>query len=690
MVRLASAGGAVGLALAVSLSASAPTFKSMDTFKRMDEPEGVHAGGRARAKLMPGAHAPIVVRASAASRRASRLRGEGSLTYTAQGPSTIALARVPRTATAASLAEANQRFVRGSKRIESRFNSQDVARAQAWARTAKPGRGLQELPSIGEDDGHGFFHKLKRRGPQLKKSWDAIDAGDCCENTGFAATVPPDPDIAVGKHHVIAVVNTSFEVYDKRGNSLTGPIQFSTFFDPTQGGTDPDAEGEPTPGCTAYADFFGDGNQFGAVFDPDVVYDEEHDRFVIGIDGNATDYCVAATVTGDPTGEWNRYGFETDVNGAFFDFPHIGVGLDAIYMGSNNFLPAPPFFEGRVYAMDKAAMYVGDPLTVVTRDVKPDDGLPNLRLDGTPQPAQLHGYKQRTYPKHGPHYIMTEYFDGKVHSVYAWMDPFGQDDFDLVGDVDLAAASGVPCESFSCFPVSWPQADSDQILQGNDYRGQETKYRNGQLWTAQTISCNPGDGTVNCIRWAEINPKRVVPGELDLTTFVLTARTRGVGQAGVFASDGDHRTFPSLAVNHCDDMAIGYTVGGASIYPSIYVTGRKDDDKRGRVRREVLLKEGDVPYTSFQDNQPEDPDTTPGVRDPQRWGDYTGMTIDPDGKTFWYLGEYSRDNSVANPFAGWGTYVGKFEFECRTHRKKHKGRDDDDDHDHDDRRRRGD
>jgi len=677
----------VALALAVSFSASVPASKSMNVMNRSVEPETEHAEGPRGGKLLPGAHAPIVLQASA-FRRASSLRAEGPLTYRAQGPSTIALANVPRTATARSLAEANRIYVRGSERIESRFSSQDVERAQAWARHAKRGRGLQELPAIGEDHGHGYFHKLWRRGPRLKKRWDAIDAGDCCENTGFSATVPPDPDIAVGKHHVIAVVNTSFEVYDKRGNSLTGPIQFSTFFDPTQGGTNPDAEGEPTPGCTAYADVFEDGRQFGAVFDPDVVYDEEHDRFVIGIDGNTTDYCVAATVTGDPTGEWNRYGFETDVNGAFFDFPHMGVGLDAIYMGSNNFLPVAPGFEGRVYAMDKFAMYVGDTLEVVTREVKPDDGQPNLRLDGTPQPAQLHGYKQGTWPKHGPHYIMTEYFDGKVHSVYAWMDPFGRNDFDLVGDVDLAAASGVPCEDFSCFPVSWPQADSTDVLQGNDFRGQETEYRNGRLWTTQTISCNPGDGTVNCVRWAEINPRRVVPGDLDLTTFVLSARTRGVRQAGVFSSDGDYREFPSLAVNHCNDMAIGYSVGNTSIYPSIYVTGRKKEDRRGRVRRERLLKAGDVPYTSFQDGTPE------------RWGDYTGMTIDPNGKSFWYLGEYSRDNSAVNPLAGWGTYVGKFEFHCRVPRKHgdhHDGHDDDDHHDghddddhHDGHHRRGD
>jgi hypothetical protein len=472
-------------------------------------------------------------------------------------------------------------------------------------------------------------------GPTLVDSWDAIDAGDCCEGVGYAATVPPDPDIAVGRSHVIAVVNTSFEIYDKQGNVLVPAVQFSTFFD-------------GTPGCTTF-----DGG-FGATFDPDVVYDEIANRYVIGIDGNGTDYCIAATRTGDPTGTWFRYGFPTNVNGAFFDFPHMGVGEQAVFVGSNQFggtLLAG--FEGRVFAADKAALYAGRALRVASREVKPD-GQPTFRLDGTPQPAQFQP-RLRGRAKPGPHYIMTEYFDGKSHSVYAWTDPFGANTFDLVGDVDLADASGVPCPSFSCFPVEWPQSGSVQILAGNDYRGQETKYRNGFLWTAQTISCNPGAGTVNCIRWAQIDPKRVVPGDLDLMSGALTSSTLGVKQAGVYGADGEFRTFPSLAADKCDNMAIGYSVGGASMFPSILVSGRRRGDAPGTLRPEVQLKAGEVPYTSFQDN---------GNGDPERWGDYSGMAIDPDGRTFWYIGEYSRDNSTANPLAGWGTYIGAFRLGC--------------------------
>jgi hypothetical protein len=587
------------------------------------------------ARLRPAIRAPQAIQKSAFGKQGG-FKAKGTAKYQARGPSAIRLADVPR---AQALDRADELPVRGGNRIESKFTDEQVAKAQNAARNQAASTAVQNV------DGSQVPVGKK---PKLLSSFDAIDAGDCCTGTGFAATVPPDPDMAAGPDHLIVVVNTAFEVYDTDGDSLTGPIQFATFFDPTRGGTDPGA-GTPTPGCTAFAFQF--GAQRSAVFDPDVVYDEVHDRFVIGIDGNGDSYCVAATTTGDPTGAWNRYGFPTNMNGAFFDFPHMGVGVDAIFMGSNQFGGALPFgFEGRVFAMDKFDMYAGAPLDVSTRELAAPgmEGGSNIKLDGTPQPMQLHG----AFPPSGSkHYIMGEFFDGKSHAVYSWADPFGADDFEFEGDVDLAAASGVPCENFSCFPIPWPQKGSVEILEANDYRGQETKWRNGLLWTTQTVSCNPKKGTRDCIRWAQIDPTEVVPGALAPGGFPLVSSTNGVIQAGVFGSSNDYRTFPSIAVNRCEDMAVGYSLGSEKEYPSLFVAGRSASDPLGVIGGERRLLKGKTFYTSFQDN---------GGEFPERWGDYSGMTIAPDGKTFWYVGEYARPNTP-NPFANWGTFVGSFE-----------------------------
>jgi hypothetical protein len=254
----------------------------------------------------------------------SDINGPGPHKYTAVGPSPINIANVSR---AAAQSSATTDYVIGGLRVDSKFSDEQIAAAVAAANAQPMSAAVQNID--GSQKPVGFK-------PKGGVEFNAIDAVDCCNDIPFSATVPPDIDMAAGPNHLIAVVNVAFEIYDKQGNSLTGgPIGFASFF-------------AGTPGCSA-----------ASTFDPDVVYDPVADRFVIGVDGGGTDFCVAATQTGDPTGAWNRYGFPTNVNGAFFDFPHMGVGQEAIFMGSNQFGGFLPYgFEGRVFAMDKVAMYI--------------------------------------------------------------------------------------------------------------------------------------------------------------------------------------------------------------------------------------------------------------------------------------------------------------------------------------------
>ena len=378
-----------------------------------------------------------------------RLPAAQSLTYEAAGPFPIELATVPP----GVFDPHNKRDqpYRGGGRADTMVSEEEMDRQRAAAMNLRPEKNLKPV------------------GPMLNKavtagvSFEAIDYTECCGGGGSA---PPDPELAVGPNHIIAVTNVAFEIYDKSGNVLVPATTFSSFF-------------AGTSGCSNTG-----------VFDPNARYDESADRFVIGIDGNGTDYCVAATTGSDPTGSWNRYGFATDIGGNFFDFPHIGVGLDAIYMGSNQFGQVS-FAEARVFAIDKAALYAGSPsLAVVTQ---------STGNDGTPQPAHLTGFNAGTWPSSGPHYIMTEVFDGANHTVWSWDDPFGANVLTRLGNVDLEASTGVTAgQTIDC-----PQLGSSANLQGNDFRGHSTTWRNGHLWMSNAIGCNPGSGTVNCVRWAQ-------------------------------------------------------------------------------------------------------------------------------------------------------------------------------------------
>ena len=427
--------------------------------------------------------------------------------------------------------------------------------------------------------------------PDFELGFDSLDVADCC---GGGAITPPDPHLAAGPNHLVATVNSSFEIYDKSGSTLSGALLYSAF-----------VSGLGT-GCES------------SPFDPNALYDEESDRFILAWDGAGTHYCVALSQTANPVGAWWVYAIPAQPRGGeFFDYPHLGVGDTHIVAGSNQFGGSvPDGFEGRVWAFDKATAYAGSPLSVFTA---------STGSEGTPQPLHLHGKLQGTWPSHGStNFFLTDSYDGCTFSVWKWTLPAAPA---IADTFDLCVVTGVT----GGFPVSVPQSGTANLIEGNDWRMRGFEYRNGSGWFADTISCNPGGGVVNCVRWAQLN---LVPSTPTLT------------QAGVYASSGVHRIFPDLAVDTLNNMAIGYSVGSSSTFPSIYYTGRESGEPIGTLQAETLLKAGEVAHASFDGS-------------PFRWGDYSAMTIDPNGVTFWYIGEYSKSIvSISN----WGNWIGRFSY----------------------------
>ncbi|MFW6069274.1 MAG: hypothetical protein ACOC9E_06805 [Chloroflexota bacterium] len=420
----------------------------------------------------------------------------------------------------------------------------------------------------------------------------AFDAISFTQSGGY---VPPDPELAVGRQHIVAVANVSVAIYDKRGATLFGPTLATNLFS--------------QPICRS------------RLYDPNVVYDEEADRWIVAFDKGAVTvdggYCLLASQSGDPTGNWYEYFFPFNDGSAWMDFPHAGAGDTHIYMGANMFDyngPSYGFVEGRIFAFDKADLYAGAGVAAIER------GLGSSA--STPQPIHLHGYQNGTWPNHGnSHYFLTDPFNGDTYPLRRW-NPVNNS-LTLVGTVTLGPSNQV---------VNVPQ-NGTRSLRANDWRPLDFEYRNGYGWTTMTVSCNPGSGAVNCIRWAQIN---------------LNNGALGPAGTGTYGSNGQYRFFPDLAANYCDDMAIGYTRSSSNSFPSIWVTGRQSSAPGGIVQPELQLKAGEIAYTDFS-NAPV-----------LRWGDYTGMTIDPFGKTFWYFGQYSKNTGTS---AGrWGTYVGSFQF----------------------------
>lgn len=425
--------------------------------------------------------------------------------------------------------------------------------------------------------------------PTLDVSFDSIDFTD---SGGF---IPPDPEMAAGANHLVVAVNVAVAIYDKSGTLVFGPTVATNLF--TQ-----------TP-CTTN------------LFDPNIIYDEEAQRWFLAYDqgGFTIDggYCVLVSQTSDPTGSWNEYFFQTHDNTGWMDYPHAGVGDNYIVMGGNFFSQAGSFLNARIYAFDKTDLYAGDPVTMVERSL----GFSAF----TPQPLNLHGFEQGTWPNYGDtHYLLAQSTSNGFNSILYQWNP-ATDIISTVGTVSYGGGA-------TGFPLDVLQSGGFTV-DGGSSRPQDFEYRNGYGWTSIIVACNPGTGAVNCVRWAQID---------------LTDASFGSANNGVYGSNGDYRFHADLAVNRCDDMAIGYSKSNSSSFISTWVTGRESTDTAGTLQAEMELKAGEIAYTDFTGN-------TSGLR----WGDYTGMTIDPDGETFWYLGQYSKDTGT---HTRWGNYVASFSY----------------------------
>ncbi len=153
------------------------------------------------------------------------------------------------------------------------------------------------------------------------------------------AVYPPDTDGDVGPNHYVQMVNLSFQIFNKSGTSLLGPLNNNALWTGFGGDCETQNDGDPI-----------------------VQYDQYSDRWLMtqfAVGGATYLECLAVSTTPDPTGSWYRYAFSyTD----FPDYPKFGVWPDGYYVSYNMF-DNLGFAGTKVCAMDRAAMLAGNPAT---------------------------------------------------------------------------------------------------------------------------------------------------------------------------------------------------------------------------------------------------------------------------------------------------------------------------------------
>jgi uncharacterized repeat protein (TIGR01451 family) len=462
---------------------------------------------------------------------------------------------------------------------------------------------------------------------------------------GISGGNPPDTNGVAGSNDYIQTINVSFEIWDKTGAHLAGPTAFTTLF----------ASGTPT----------GTPCDNGFTSDPVVLYDPQADRFILTILAFAGFEpppaaprtpippfyeCIAVSKTSDPVGGgWYKYALlahPTDLN----DFPKLGVWPDAYYMSANMNGCCGGGTYVRVWAMDKSSILGGGALNEQHFDVQSgyNSLLPSNMSGGTPPPASEPNV-----------FAAIDYNDNNV--IYLWNFHV---DWAVPANSTFGVGAGhtpdntVTVAPYTHLTAAIPQpGTTDHFLDPlGDRLNYPAQYRNvggvESLWLNHPVDTG---GNVSGIRWYEVHDPSGSP----------TLYQQGTWDNG---GDGVNRWMGAIAADRFGNMAVGYNVSdSSSVSPGIRYAGRLASDAFGTLGQgEATLIAGAGNLLNCTVDSQCTGDGTPascctgvgtgtcGSTCTGRWGDYSGMSVDPvDECTFWFTGEYVTGG-------GNRTQIGKF------------------------------
>lgn len=359
--------------------------------------------------------------------------------------------------------------------------------------------------------------------------------------------LPPDSAAAAGPNHLLFVINSVIEIYNKSGTliSNTGLFQFFTSI--------------PTAN--------------GCCFDPRATYDPNHGRFIViaaGVESSTVSHIfIGVSQTSDPTGTWNKFDFKlnpTTPEGspASVDFPGMGVSNSFLFLTAN--LP-PSALQGTestsVWVLQLAGLLAGNSTLNVTtfNNVK----LPNGNRAFTIQPAIMYGDP-------GVGYLASTDGNPQVggSAIHLYTVPETGTPTLTAVDIPVAAyhvATGAP----------QPNSTTSLVVAG-DILTSPPVWRNGSLWIAQQVA--DSTGTLPNVRWYEVLPST--------NTVRQTGTVTGAGAAFL----------PSITVTASGATNIVFDTSSTTQFPSPAFAHREATDPLGATPVQAIYQNGLASYTA--------------------------------------------------------------------------------------------
>lgn len=350
--------------------------------------------------------------------------------------------------------------------------------------------------------------------------------------------------------------------------------------------------------------FFEDIGAGNFTFDPKCFYDAQSGRFfVLALEvygSNQAWITIAVSDDSDPNGIWYKYRTDARIQVGssqyWVDYPGLGFDSNAMYVNGNLFRlnGGGGGFAGVIYrSFDKSKLIAG--LPAVYTDIRDGNG-------ASAQAAQCFGNNPTPY--------FVEVNNTSSISLIAIRNPLTSPSL---------VKKNVSVPSFSYPSGGAPNhGGSVDVLDG---RMINAMWRDGSLVAGHGVRI----GGKNQSRWYEFatngwpdsgnNPTLTQSGNID-------------GGSGV------HTWYPALYINEAGAIGLVTAASSSSTFASVQYTGRAPTDPAGTMGALSVAHTGNQAANG-------------------RWGDYFDMALDPDGQTFWFVGEYYQGG-------GWGTEISSF------------------------------
>jgi len=496
---------------------------------------------------------------------------------------------------------------------------------------------------------------------RLVASFDGLGVGFSGPQGTATLRNPSDNSLAVGRDHIVQVVNSRMAVYTKKGTQfdttgrvLYGAVEtrnvFKDFGGPCELRNNGDAvvrydqlanrwliampiftrvpsrATDPAPGRAGEPARSSQRGQPGqpdgahALVVPRVLPLDSQgiappvpQRSANGVrspaDSGTYAMCYAVSTSADPLGAYYRYEF---VRPLFPDYPRPAVWPDGYYVPSST---GDEVIQKHACVVDRVRMLAGEDATEQCVIIDGANFLNNADLDGTQLPPV--GAPNIMLAAGGTQLKKVMEDDG----IYAWSFHVDWKDSSrtrVVGPRKIAVAPyHYLCDGQLTNCVPQPGTDRGLDAQGDKLMSRVVYRRIGgreSIVAVHSVNTEAGGG----VRWYE---------------FRIGARRQvALYQQGTYEPGGSFRWMGSPAMDAVGNIGIGYSFGGTPHFAGQRFAARLAGDTKGMLTlREAVLVEGAASQVNTL-----------------RWEDYTQTAMDPsDDCTIWYVGDYLRATATS-------------------------------------------